>query len=33
MFERGGIVKLLGPDAFHEEISKAMGRLSREAQR
>lgn len=33
MFERGGIVKLLGADAFHEEISKAMGRLSREAQR
>jgi len=33
MFEHGGIVKLLGPDAFHEDISTAMGRLTRETRR
>ena len=33
MFERGGIVKLLGADAFHEDISTAMRRLTRETQR
>lgn len=33
MFERGGIVKLLGADAFHEDISTAMGRLTRETRR
>lgn len=30
MFERGGIFKLLGADAFHEDISTAMRRLNRE---
>jgi hypothetical protein len=33
MFERGGIVKLLGADAFHEEISTVVGRLTRETRR
>lgn len=33
MFERGGIVKLLGADAFHEEISTVMRRLTRETPR
>ena len=33
MFERGGIVKLLGADAFHENISTVMGLLTREARR
>lgn len=33
MFERGGIVKLLGADAFHEDISTVMGRLTRETRR
>jgi len=33
MFERGGIVKLLGADAFYEDIGTAMGRLTREARR
>jgi hypothetical protein len=33
MFERGGIVKLLGADAFHENISTVMGRLTRETRR
>ena len=30
MFERGGIVKLLGADAFYEDVSKAMRRLTGE---
>ena len=30
MFERGGIVKLLGADAFYENVSKAMRRLNGE---
>jgi len=29
MFERGGIVKLLGADAFYEDVGSAMGRVSR----
>jgi hypothetical protein len=29
-FERGGIVKLLGADAFYEDVSKAMRRLNGE---
>ena len=33
MFERGGIVKLLGADAFQEDISSAMKRLNRETRR
>lgn len=33
MFERGGVVKLLGADAFHEDISTVMGRLTRETRR
>jgi hypothetical protein len=33
MFERGGIVKLLGADAFYEDVGKAMGRLTGETQR
>jgi len=33
MFERGGIVKLLGADAFYESVGKAMGRLTRETRR
>jgi hypothetical protein len=33
MFERGGIVKLLGTDAFQDDIGTAMGRLTREARR
>ena len=28
MFERGGIVELLGEDAFYEDVSKAMRRLT-----
>ncbi|KAI0302286.1 sulfate transporter family-domain-containing protein [Multifurca ochricompacta] len=28
MFERGGIVKLLGEDAFYEDVGKAMSRLT-----
>ncbi|KAH9976090.1 sulfate anion transporter [Lactifluus volemus] len=28
MFERGGIVKLIGADAFYENVSGAMGRLT-----
>ncbi|KAI0002285.1 sulfate anion transporter [Russula compacta] len=28
MFERGGIVKLLGADAFYEDVGTAMGRLT-----
>ena len=28
MFERGGIVKLIGTDAFYENVSGAMGRLT-----
>jgi hypothetical protein len=30
MFERGVIVELLGEDAFYEDVSKAMRRLTRE---
>lgn len=30
MFERGGIVKLLGEDAFHENISTVIGLLTQE---
>jgi high affinity sulfate transporter 1 len=30
MFERGGIVELLGEDAFYEDVSKAMRRLTGE---
>jgi hypothetical protein len=33
MFERGGIVKLLGADAFYEDVSTAMRRLTRENRR
>jgi hypothetical protein len=33
MFERGGIIKLLGADAFHEDIGTAMGRVTREGRR
>ncbi len=33
MFERGGIVKLLGEDAFYEDVSKAMRRLTSEMRR
>jgi hypothetical protein len=33
MFERGGIVKLLGADAFYEDVSTAMRRLTRETRR
>ncbi|KAH9011034.1 sulfate anion transporter [Lactarius hengduanensis] len=33
MFERGGIVKLLGADAFYEDVGKAMRRLTGEMQR
>lgn len=33
MFERGGIVKLLGADAFYEDIGTAMRRLTRETRR
>lgn len=32
MFERGGIVELLGEDAFFEDVSKAMRRLTGETQ-
>jgi hypothetical protein len=30
MFERGGIVKLLGEDMFYEDVRTVMGQLSRE---
>jgi hypothetical protein len=30
MFERAGIVKLLGEDAFYENVGSAMGRLTGE---
>lgn len=33
MFERGGVVKLLGANAFHENISTVMERLTRETRR
>jgi len=33
MFERGGVVKLLGADAFYEDVSKAMRRLTGEMRR
>jgi hypothetical protein len=33
MFERGGIVKLLGTEAFHEDVGTAMGRLTGETRR
>jgi hypothetical protein len=33
MFERGGIVKLLGADAFHEDIGTVIRRLTRETRR
>ncbi|KAN0130748.1 Sulfate transporter family domain containing protein [Lactarius tabidus] len=32
MFERGGIAELLGEDAFYEDVSKAMRRLTGEKQ-
>lgn len=28
MFERAGIVELLGADAFYEDVGTAMGRLT-----
>jgi hypothetical protein len=28
MFERGGVVELLGEDAFYEDVSKAMRRVT-----
>lgn len=33
MFERGGIIKLLGADAFHEDVGTAMGRVTGESRR
>ena len=33
MFERGGVVELLGEDAFYEDVSKAMRRLTGETPR
>lgn len=33
MFERGGIVKLLGEDAFHENINTVVERLTQETRR
>jgi hypothetical protein len=30
MFERGGIVKLLGADVFYEDVGTVMGKLTRE---
>jgi hypothetical protein len=30
MFERGGIVKLLGADQFYEDVRTVMGQLTRE---
>lgn len=32
MFERGGIVKLLGADAFYEDVGTVMRRFNREIQ-
>lgn len=31
MFERGGIVKLLGEDAFYEDVGTAINYLARDA--
>ena len=31
MFERGGIVKLLGEDAFYEDVGTAINHLARDA--